>query len=292
MTTANPSTLRLAVLQMACNASRDANLDAAERLVREAASRGAQVILLPELFEGPYFPAHEREERFALAQPVRDHDMLRRFAALAAELGVVLPLSFFERANQAYYNSLAMVDADGTMLGVYRKSHIPDGPGYEEKYYFSPGDTPIQAWDTRFGRIGVAICWDQWFPEVARILALQGADMILYPTAIGSEPSETGGLDTRRMWRRVMQGHAVANGVFVAAANRVGREEVSTFYGTSFISDLQGEIMAEANDRDEVVIVADLDLVDARAFRAGFGFFRDRRPDLYGALLRRDGRTD
>lgn len=282
-------TIRLAVVQMACNAGRDANLAKAETFVRQAASEGAELVLLPELFEGTYFPQVEREDRFALAHPLQGHPFLARFQALARELGVVLPISFFERANQAFYNSLAMIDADGSLLGVYRKAHIPDGPGYEEKYYFAPGDTGFRTWSTRVGRIGVGICWDQWFPEAARIMALQGADVVLYPTAIGSEPPEAGGLDTRRMWRRVMQGHAVANGVFVAAANRIGVEDAMTFYGTSFVCNLEGDIVCDAGSDEEVVLHATLDVTDARAFRAGFGFFRDRRPDLYGTILTRDG---
>jgi len=282
-------TIRLAVVQMACNAERNENLDKAEGYVRQAAAEGATLILLPELFEGVYFPQVEREAYFALAQPVEGHTFLPRFQALARELGVVLPISFFERANQAYYNSLAMIDADGTLLGVYRKAHIPDGPGYEEKYYFAPGDTGFRTWSTRVGRVGVGICWDQWFPEAARIMALQGADVVLYPTAIGSEPVEAGGLDTRRMWRRVMQGHAVANGVFVAAANRIGVEGDATFYGTSFVCDLEGEVLCDAGSEVEAVLHATLDVTAARAFRAGFGFFRDRRPDLYAAITTRDG---
>lgn len=286
----SPTTIRLAVVQMSCSDDLEANLDKAEGLVREAAAAGADVVLLQELFEALYFPQLEREEMFALAHEIDGHPFVGRFAALAAELGVVLPVSFFEKANQAYFNSLAMVDADGRVLGVYRKSHVPDGLGYEEKYYFNPGDTGFRAWSTRAGRIGVGICWDQWFPEAARAMALQGADLLLYPTAIGSEPPETGGLDTRDMWRRAMIGHAVSNSVYVAAANRVGREEDAEFYGSSFVADMQGEVLAEAGREEEAIVHAELDLAEARAFRAGFGFFRDRRPDLYGPLLTLDGR--
>ena len=282
--------LRLAVVQMSCSAELDANLDKAEAFVRDAAAAGAHVVLLQELFENLYFPQLEREELFALAHDVDGHPFLERFAALAAELGVVLPVSFFERAHQAYFNSLAMVDADGRVLGIYRKSHIPDGPGYEEKYYFSPGDTGFKTWSTQAGRIGVGICWDQWFPEAARAMALQGADLLLYPTAIGSEPEEAGGLDTSAMWRRAMVGHAVSNAVYLAAANRVGREGDASFYGRSFIAAPTGDRLAEADDVSETIIYADLDLAWARSFRAGFGFFRDRRPDLYGPLLTLDGR--
>ncbi len=289
MTDTPRDAVRLAVVQMACSDRLEDNLAKAEGFVRRAAADGAQVVLLQELFENLYFPQLEREELFALAHPVEGHPFVERFAALARELGVVLPVSFFERANQAHFNSLAMIDADGTVQGVYRKSHIPDGPGYEEKYYFVPGDTGFRAWRTRFGTIGVGVCWDQWFPEAARAMALLGADLLLYPTAIGSEPEETGGLDTREMWRRAMVGHAVANSVYVAAANRVGREGDATFYGSSFVCDPKGELVCEADRSTETVIHAELDLAWARAFRAGFGFFRDRRPDLYGPLLTLDG---
>jgi N-carbamoylputrescine amidase len=283
------TTTRLAIIQMHCTADLASNVERAEAKVREAAAQGADIILLPELFESLYFPQIEREELFALAHEVEGHPFLDRFEALARELGVVLPVSFFEKAGQAYFNSLLMIDADGSRLGVYRKSHIPDGPGYEEKYYFNVGDTGFKAWDTRFGKIGVAICWDQWFPEAARAMAMQGADLLLYPTAIGSEPLEAGALDTRLMWHRVMTGHAVANIAYVGAANRVGREDEAEFYGSSFISDPKGDFLAEAGS-DEALLLADLDFAWARRFRAGWGFFRDRRPELYGSLLTLDGR--
>jgi N-carbamoylputrescine amidase len=286
------ATVRLAVVQMRCTDRLQQNLDGAERRVREAAAGGARIVLLQELFESLYFPQLERDELFALAHPVEDHPFLERFGALARELGVVLPVSFFERAGQAYFNSLAMVDADGRRLGVYRKSHIPTGPGYQEKFYFNPGDSGFKAWRTRYGTIGVGICWDQWFPEAARAMALKGADLLLYPTAIGSEPPDSGGLDTQPLWRRAMIGHAVCNGTYLAAANRVGVEGAATFYGSSFISDYRGELLAEADRHSETVLYADLDLAAARAFRAGFGFFRDRRPDLYGVLLTLDGHED
>lgn len=288
---------RLAVVQMACSEVLESNLAKAEAFVRQAAAGGANIILLQELFESLYFPQVEREDLFALAYPLDGHPFLERFSALARELGVVLPISFFEKAGQAYFNSLALIDADGKRLGVYRKSHIPDGPGYEEKYYFNPGDSGFKTWATRFGTIGVGICWDQWFPEAARIMALKGADLLLYPTAIGSEPvaadapPETVGLDTRDMWRRAMVGHAVANCAYVAAANRVGVEGDTTFYGSSFISDVTGALLADADRVSETVLYADLDFAYARRFRAGFGFFRDRRPDLYGSLLTLDGDT-
>jgi N-carbamoylputrescine amidase len=262
--------------------------------VREAAGRGATLVLLPELFENLYWCQVQREQFFANARPVDDHPFLPRFQALARELGVVLPVSFFERAGQAHYNSLAMIDGSGELLGVYRKSHIPDGPGYMEKYYFNPGDTGFKAFPTTAGTLGAAICWDQWYPETARAMALLGAEILLYPTAIGSEPEEAGAIDTSTLWRRAMIGHAVSNSCYLAAANRVGTERIDdreqTYYGTSFIADYQGEILAEAGRTEEAVLVAPLDLDRARAFRAGMGFFRDRRPDLYAPLLTADGR--
>jgi N-carbamoylputrescine amidase len=282
--------LRLALVQLSCGDDRDRNLAKAEAAVREAARGGARLVLLPELFEYLYWPQAEREEYFALAHPVEGHPFLPRFQALAAELSVVLPVSFFERAGHAHFNSLQMIDADGSVLGLYRKSHIPDGPGYEEKYYFNPGDTGFQAWRTLVGVVGVGICWDQWFPECARAMALKGAEVLLYPTAIGSEPEETGGFDTRDMWQRAMIGHAVANACYVAAANRVGEEGEATFYGSSFVADPTGTKVTEADRSAETVLYADLDLAAARAFRAGFGFFRDRRPELYRTLLTLDGR--
>ena len=287
---ASADPLRLALVQLACSDDRDRNLAKAEAAVREAAGGGARLILLPELFEYLYWPQAEREEYFALAHPVEGHPFLPRFQALAAELGVVLPVSFFERSGHAHFNSLQMIDADGSVLGVYRKSHIPDGPGYEEKYYFNPGDTGFEAWRTRVGVIGVGICWDQWFPECARAMALKGAEVLLYPTAIGSEPVEAGGFDTRDMWQRAMIGHAVANACYLGAANRVGREGDANFYGSSFVADPTGTKLTEADRNAETVLYADLDLAAARAFRAGFGFFRDRRPDLYRPLLTLDGR--
>lgn len=281
--------IRIALVQMACTNDLATNVDRAERHVREAAAQGAHLVLLPELFEYLYWPQVEAEHLFALAHEVEDHPFLGRFQALAAELGVVLPVSFFERAGHAHFNSLQMIDADGTPLGLYRKSHIPDGPGYEEKYYFNPGDTGFRAWRTRVGTVGVGICWDQWYPECARAMALQGAELLLYPTAIGTEPVASGGLDTRDMWQRVMQGHAVANTMYVAAANRVGTETEATFYGSSFVADPTGAKVAEAARSDETLVLADLHVGAARRFRAGFGFFRDRRPELYGVLMTADG---
>lgn len=286
---------RLAVVQMSMTSERDHNVAKATQMVRQAAAQGANIVLLPELFENLYFCQAEREKFFALANPVENHPFLPHFQRLARELSVVLPISFFEKAGQAYYNSLALVDASGEILGIYRKSHIPDGPGYEEKYYFNPGDTGFKAFSTRFGCIGAGICWDQWFPECARSMALLGAELLLYPTAIGSEPAEAGGLDTKDMWQRAMIGHAVANLCYLAAANRVGTELVEgysqTYYGSSFIADYMGNKLAEAGRSEETILLADLNLEEARAFRASFGFFRDRRPDLYGPLLTLDGKT-
>ncbi len=283
--------LRLALVQMSCTDDLQRNVAEAERWVREAAAKGAQLVLLPELFEYLYWPQVESETLFSLAHEVDGHPFLGRFQALAAELGVVLPVSFFERAGQAHFNSLMMFDADGSRLGLYRKSHIPDGPGYEEKYYFNPGDTGFRAWRTAVGKVGVAICWDQWYPEGARAMALQGAELLLYPTAIGSEPPASGGFDTKAMWQRAMQGHAVSNAMYVAAANRVGQEGDAIFYGSSFVADPTGEKVAEADRSTEGLVVSDLDLSAAERFRAGFGFFRDRRPELYGPLLTQDGRA-
>jgi len=284
----------VAATQMACTWDADANIERAMGLVREAASRGANIVLIQELFETPYFPAEEREDRFALAKPMDGHPTIARMSALARELEVVLPVSFFERAGNAYFNSLAIVDADGSVLGVYRKSHIPDGPGYEEKYYFSPGDTGFRVWKTRFGNIGAAICWDQWFPECARAMALQDAEIFLYPTAIGDEPLAQA-VDSRDQWQRVMQGHAAANVIPVVASNRIGTEESAsklTFYGSSFITDAAGKKVAEAPVDEQAVLTATFDLDALRASRASWGLFRDRRTDLYRNLLTLDGTAD
>jgi len=286
------SEVTIAATQMACGWDLEANAGRAEDLVREAAGKGANVVLLQELFATPYFCPDQDEKHFALARPFEKNPLISRFAGLAAELGVVLPVSFFERANNAYYNSVAIVDADGAVLGRYRKSHIPQGPGYEEKFYFSPGDTGFRVWTTRFGTIGVGICWDQWFPECARSMALLGADILLYPTAIGSEPADPG-LDSRDHWQRAMQGHAAANMVALAASNRIGVEEndsaAMTFYGSSFVAGPTGEKRAEAGRDEQAVVTAAFDLDGMRAMRASWGLFRDRRPDLYGPLLSLDG---
>uniref|UniRef100_UPI001933399C N-carbamoylputrescine amidase n=1 Tax=Skermanella rosea TaxID=1817965 RepID=UPI001933399C len=282
----------LAATQTSCTWDREANVATAERLVRHAAREGAQIILLQELFETPYFCQDQKQELFALAAPVDDHPVLRRMSALAAELQVVLPVSFFERANNAHYNSLAMIDVDGRILGTYRKSHIPDGPGYQEKYYFNPGDTGFQVFKTRYATIGAAICWDQWFPESARCMALMGAEVLFYPTAIGSEPQDAG-IDSRDHWQRVMQGHAGANLMPLVASNRIGVEKAEassiTFYGSSFIAGPQGEKVVEAPRDQEAVLTATFDLDRLRAARASWGLFRDRRPELYDPILTLDG---
>lgn len=284
--------LTLAATQFACSTDAAANLASAERLVREAARRGAGVILLQELFETPYFCKDHLAGHFSLARPVDGNPVLERFRALARELEVVLPFSFFERANNAYFNSLAMIDADGRLLGVYRKSHIPEGPGYHEKYYFSPGDTGFRVWNTRHGVLGTGICWDQWFPEAARCMALMGAEVLLYPTAIGSEPHDAS-IDTRGHWQRCMQGHAAANVMPLVASNRIGVEQGQqyemTFYGSSFIADPTGEKLVEADRVSEAVLTATFDLEAVRSQRQAWGVFRDRRPDLYGPILTLDG---
>lgn len=278
----------VAATQFACTWDLPANADRAEAAVRRAAGAGAQVILIQELFATPYFCITERAEYLALAQPAEGHPLIARFAALARELGVVLPLCFFERDGQAHFNTVAMIDADGRVLGLYRKSHIPQGPGYQEKFYFSPGDTGFRVWDTAFGRIGLGICWDQWFPEAARAMALQGAEILLYPTAIGSEP-QSPGYDSQPHWQIVMRGHAGANILPLVASNRIGTEVspegvAVTFYGHSFIADERGQIVAEAPRDAEAVITATFDLDAIAGLRASWGLFRDRRVDLYGSL--------
>jgi N-carbamoylputrescine amidase len=284
----NAREVTVAALQCPLAGPRAANIERVEKHVRDAAARGANVVLPPELFEGPYFCREESGEWFAEARPVDDDEAVARMRVVALELGVVIPVSFFERAGQAYYNSVAVIDADGALLGVYRKSHIPDGPGYEEKFYFRPGDTGFRVWRTRHATIGVGICWDQWFPESARAMMLLGAELLLYPTAIGSEPHEPD-LDTRDPWQRAMVGHAVSNVVPVVAANRTGSEAGQRFYGSSFVADARGDKVAELGREDEGVILAKFDLDVLARTRASWGFFRDRRPDLYGALTTADG---
>ena len=279
-----------AAIQCPLGGTVDENVARVTEHVREAARRGANVILPPELFEGPYFCRQEDERFFDWARALEGNPTVAHFARLARELGVVIPVSFFERAGQAHYNRIAIVDRDGETLGLYRKSHIPDGPGYEEKFYFRPGDTGFKVWKTAFGTLGVGICWDQWYPETARAMALQGADILLYPTAIGSEPHDPS-LDTRDPWQRVMAGHAVANVMPVVAANRIGPEDGQVFYGSSFIADHRGDKVAELDRSEEGVVVASFDFEQLRKTRAAWGFFRDRRPELYGGLLTADGRT-
>jgi N-carbamoylputrescine amidase len=289
--------LSIAATQMACSWDLPANLDRAEKLIREAAAGGARVILIQELFETPYFCIEQDAKHFSLATTVDENQALKRFQALAAELDVVLPFSWFERANRAFYNSLAMVDAGGEILGLYRKSHIPNGPGYQEKQYFNPGDTGFRVWDTRHGLIGCGVCWDQWFPEAARSMALMGAELLLYPTAIGSEPPPSPPLDSSGHWQRTMQGHAAANMVPVVASNRIGREQATqdpgcelTFYGHSFIADHTGALVCEADDCSETVLVHEFDMDAIRDYRDAWGVYRDRRPELYQAINTLDGR--
>lgn len=278
--------LRLGVVQTAFTEHAADNRKRVAALIREAAGRGAQIICPPELCDGPYFPKTQDEEQFAQAAPWREHPQVMTFQALAAELDVVVLASIFERDGPHYYNSVVVIDADGAALGVYRKAHIPDGPGYQEKFYFRPGNTAPCVWETRYARLGVAICWDQWFPETARALALLGAEAIVYPTAIGAEPQDPT-LDTSGAWRRVMQGHAAANRMPVAAANRIGVEAGQRFYGQSFITDESGAVAAELGEAEAGVAVASFKRAELAQARAAWGFFRDRRPDLYDALVRR-----
>jgi N-carbamoylputrescine amidase len=279
--------LTMAAVQCALGGSRDENVAKVLSLVRKAAEGGAKVVLPPELFEGPYFCRVEKDEFFDWARPAEDNPTLLAFSDLARELGVVVPVSFFERAGQQHYNSVAIIDADGKNLGIYRKSHIPDGPGYEEKFYFRPGDTGFRAFATKHATIGVGICWDQWFPECARAMTLLGAEVLLYPTAIGSEPHEPE-LDTREPWQRAMQGHAVSNVIPVVAANRIGTEDGQRFYGSSFICDPRGDKVSELGQAEEGIASFTFDLAKIRRTRGAWGFFRDRRPDLYGDLVAAD----
>ena len=280
--------ITVAALQLGFSNDIDANIANVSRLVKEAAARGAHVILPPELFEGEYFCRVEDEALFANAAPVGEHKAVLAMQALAEALRVTIPTSFFEADGPHHYNSLAMIGPDGEVQGVYRKSHIPDGPGYEEKFYFRPGNTGFKTWpappSAPGGTLGVGVCWDQWYPETARAMMLMGAQLLFYPTAIGSEPHDDG-LDTARLRRRAMVGHAVSNVVPVVAANRVGTEHGQTFYGTSFITDERGDILAELDREEECVITATLDLDRVKRHRAAFGFFRDRRPELYRRLV-------
>ncbi|WP_395647003.1 N-carbamoylputrescine amidase [Terricaulis sp.] len=261
-----------------------ANIATVERLVRDAAKKGAQVILPPELYQGPYFCTSQEERWFATAFPAATHPCVKALEPVAKELSVVIPVSIFERDGPLYFNSIVILDADGKQLGIYRKSHIPDGPGYQEKYYFRPGDTGFKVWDTAYGRIGVGICWDQWFPECARAMAIQGAQVLFYPTAIGSEPHDAS-LDTRDPWRRAMQGHAVSNVIPVVASNRIGSETVDgntqTYYGSSFIANHRGDLVEQLERTEEGVLVHEFDLDFLDRHRAAWGFFRDRRTEFY-----------
>ncbi|MGI4817590.1 MAG: N-carbamoylputrescine amidase [Janthinobacterium lividum] len=263
------------------------NIDKTIGFIREAASRGAQVILPSELFQGPYFCVSQEEHWFEHAYEWDKHPCVTQLQPIAKELGVAIPVSIFEREGPQYYNSLVMLDADGEAMGVYRKSHIPDGPGYQEKYYFRPGDTGFKVWNTRFGKVGVGICWDQWYPETARAMMLQGAEVLMYPTAIGTEPHDDS-LDTAAPWQRAMQGHAVSNVVPVVGANRIGHEQVTeagqTFYGHSFIANHRGDLVESFGRDEEGFLVATFDLDFLDRHRAAWGFFRDRRTDLYGPL--------
>jgi N-carbamoylputrescine amidase len=286
----------VAATQMACSWNIESNLDKAEILVRQAAEQGAQIILLQELFETPYFCIEISESYHALATTLEENAAFARFSALAKELQVVLPFSWFENAGNVRYNTVAIIDADGSLLGTYRKTHIPDSDGYLEKYYFSPGDTGFKVFQTRYAKIGVGICWDQWFPETARSMALQGAELLFFPTAIGSEPSQPD-LDSKPHWQRVMQGHAAANQIPVIASNRIGTEHAQhrelslTFYGSSFITDDTGQIIAEADRTNQGILVHEFDLDQLTFQRQAWGLYRDRRPSHYDTLMTLDGST-
>ncbi len=280
--------ITVAALQLALNSDEKTNIDAVSDYIVNAATKGAQIILPPELFSSPYFCCVEDEALFALAYPTHEHPSVKAMAKLAKQLNVAIPTSFFERDGPHYYNSIAMINPDGNIMGIYRKSHIPDGPGYEEKFYFRPGNSGFKIWDIFGTKIGVGICWDQWYPECARAMALMGAELLFYPTAIGSEPYDTK-LDTSRMWRRAMQGHAVSNCIPIIASNRIGTENnvhgEQHFYGHSFIANEWGDIVAHYGSDESGILVANFDLKLTRKHRAGMGFFRDRRPDLYDRVI-------
>ncbi len=284
----------VAATQMSCSGDISANLAKATQLVLAAAAKGAQIILLQELFETPYFCQKENPEHYALARSVAENRAIAHFREIAREHKLVLPVSFYERSGSDLYNSLTVIDATGEVMGVYRKSHIPEGPGYEEKFFFQPGNTGFMVWDTAYGRIGCGICWDQWFPETARCLCLMGAELLFFPTAIGSEPMEPA-MNSRAHWQTVMQGHAAANLTPVIASNRVGTEYEDEyyirFYGSSFIADGQGQIAASLNEEEENICIHTFDLDELADARKSWGVFRDRRPDLYGAILTMDGHT-
>ncbi|CQR51734.1 N-carbamoylputrescine amidase [Paenibacillus riograndensis] len=284
--------VKVAATQMSCSGDIDENIRKAETLVREAAAQGAQIILLQELFETPYFCQKEKSDYYAYATELEHNKAVNHFQAIAKELQVVLPISFYEKKNYARYNSLAVIDADGTVLGKYRKSHIPDGPGYEEKFYFNPGDTGFKVWNTRYAKIGVGVCWDQWYPEAARVMSLMGAEILFYPTAIGSEPQD-GSIDSKDHWQTCMLGHAAANLIPVVASNRIGEEtdEDSSinFYGSSFIAGPQGNKIVEAGRDEQAVLVSEFDLDALEVGRIEWGIFRDRRPELYRMIASYDG---
>jgi N-carbamoylputrescine amidase len=286
--------ITVAATQFTCSPDREQNLVTAERLIRGAAAQGANIILIQELFETPYFCKEHSPAHFALARTVQESPAVGRFQELARELNVVLPASIYERAGNVFYNSVAVVDANGSVLGVYRKAHIPESPGYHEKFYFSPGDTGFKGWRTHFGTIGVGICWDQWFPESARAMAVMGAEILLYPTAIGAEPQDLS-IDSRDHWQRVMQGHAASNIMPLVASNRIGTERGDrwevTYYGSSFIADHTGAIVKQADRTTESILTASFDLDQIRAYRDSWGVFRDRRPELYGPIMTLDGRS-
>ena len=278
------NTLTVGLLQAAFSSDMDANIAQVKDMIRQAADQGAQVILPPELYQGEYFCKTQDAAHFARAYPALEHPCVTALQPLAQELQVAIPVSIYEKNGPEYYNSIVMLDADGSALGIYRKTHIPDGPGYQEKFYFKPGNTGFKVWQTRYGRIGVGICWDQWFPEAARAMALMGAEVLMYPTAIGSEPQDPS-LDTAARWRRCMQGHSVANVIPVVAANRVGNEDGQVFYGTSFITDHTGEVVQDLDRTQTGVIVSTFDRGAIEGARASWGVFRDRRPEEYGPLL-------
>ena len=284
--------IKVAATQMTCSWETEENIYKATNLIKQAADKGANIILLQELFQTPYFCIQYDEDIFKLAQNFENNKILKQMSELAKKLNVVLPISFFEKDNNAYFNSIAVINADGNILGKYRKSHIPDGPGYLEKYYFNPGNTGFKVWDTNFGKIGIGICWDQWFPEAARIMALKGAEILFYPTAIGDELMSE--YDSSGAWQRVMQGHAAANIMPVVASNRIGSEsvkgQVNGFYGKSFICDRSGKIISEASNDKEEIILADIDTENDHLFRRNWGLFRDRRTDLYKEILTLEGK--
>ena len=289
------TTISIAAIQMSCGAKREENVDRAETFVREATSRGANIVLLPELFEGPYFPQDEDPECFALARPAEGNDTLERMSSIARELNVVLPVSFFEKVSVCCFNSVMIIDADGSYLGIYRKSHIPQDISYFEKFYFAPGYTGFKVWPTRFGNLGVGICWDQWFPEAARVMTLKGADFLFYPTAIGSDPVYPGG-NPKAQWQTCIRGHSAANWIPIVISNRTGHEEGSAdtsidFFGSSIITDTHGEVLQQAQESQETVLVQEFNLEEVRAARFTWGMMRDRRPDLYGPILSLDGQT-